>query len=69
MSNRILFDRQLRDLITRIDSAFRCLDALWLDDDVPDDIGEAIEDALPVLDAVTEFLVDLRDGRYAERAP
>jgi hypothetical protein len=63
--NAIVADRKLQDLIEQVETTFRQLDrALLCDDELPDDTYFAIDDALPTLDALIEFLIDLREGRY-----
>jgi hypothetical protein len=65
VTNAALADRKLQDLIERAETTFRQLDgALLCDDDLPEDTYCAIDDALPTLDALIEFLIDLREGQY-----
>jgi hypothetical protein len=63
MKNDIVRDRELRDLIERLEDACHALDATFLFEPTLDELRDLADDAAEVLRAATFYLLDLREER------
>jgi hypothetical protein len=63
MTNEILADRMLFDLIERLEETFSPLDAALLFKPTPDEFDGLISDAVEVRCETIAFLLDLREQR------